>query len=262
MNVAKKKGKGGGLTPRVYGGLSKARTTRGVMTDRFRIKNGESGTVMFLEIPKDMKEFDQHQFRDRGKWNYVPCAGDDCPLCEDEDSDVAKVHYRFVCNVYNLGTKKCEILEGPKTLAGRIRQRYGTDKKKQKRFLKKTFEISKLDGETVEWDVETSDEDPVSEKVLANLKKHDLMADITGSMERYFGNKLPKKGSKTALDDDDYDEDDEDDEDTEYDEDDLEEMDLSEVRKIAKSLKIKTVDAEGDKRSKAKLIKLIIKAQG
>lgn len=256
MADKKRKGSKGGLSPQVYGGLSKARTQRGSMTNRCKVKEGETVTVQFLEIPKKMLEFDQHQFRDRGKWNYVPCAGEGCPLCEDEDSEVSKINYRFVCNVYNKGTKKVEILEGPKTLAGRIRQRYGTDKKKQKRFPHKMFEVSKLPTEgAVEWDVESSDETPLKESKLEALKPYDLLASVTESMERYFGS-VPKKGSKTALDDDDYEEDEE------YDEDDLDEMDPKAVRKIAKSLGIKTVDSEGEKRPKAKLIKLIIKKQG
>lgn len=249
-----KRGKGGGLSAKTYSGLSKKRMEKSGSGTNLRIKKGESATVQFLEVPKNMLEFDQHQFQDKGKYNYVPCAGDDCPLCEDDDEQVSNVKYRFICNVWDFGSGKVKTLEGPKTLAGRIRARY--DRKKD-RFLKRTFDVSLYDTEPSEWDVEGSDEDPLPTSKTKELKRHDLQKTINDSLQRYFGNALPSKGSKSALDDDD-----EDFEEDEYDEDDLDEMEPSEVKKIAKSLGIKTVNKEGDKRSKAQLIKLILKKQG
>lgn len=264
MAKDKKKGKakkGSGLSPKIYGGLSKKRMAQKSATNRCVVKAGDTVTVQFLEVPDDMKEFDQHQFRDRNRWFYVPCAGKNCPLCDDEDPDVAKVNYRFICNVWNFKTKRVEILEGPKTLAGRIQFRW---ERKKKSFLKRTYDVSKFDTQPVEWDCDSGDEDALPAAKVAKLKKFDLEDDITQSMARYFDSEsLPSKGSKTALDDDDDDDyEDDDDEDTEYDEDDLDDMSNKEVRKIAKSMGIRTKDSDGDPISKSKLIKRIIKKQG
>lgn len=269
MMAKKDKGKpkGKGLTPQVFSGLNRKRMAKGTGGNRCQVPQGTTVTVMILDTPDEMMEFNQHQFRDGGKWNYVPCAGDNCPLCQDDDEDVRKIHYRFITNVYNMASKQVEILEGPKSLSGRIMQRYDSIFKKKKKvskanaaFLAKVYDISKLKTTPVEWDVETADDDRLSESKYEKLKKFDLKKDIEASMERYFGDGVPAGGSKTALDDDD--EEDEDYEEDEYDEDDLEEMDRAAVVKIAKGLGIKSKDSEGEKRSKDKLIKLIIKKQG
>lgn len=250
----KKKGRGDGdLAPVIYKGLSDKRMAKGSATNRCRVDKGKTVTVQFLNAPDDMREFDQHQFQDGGKWQYVPCIGKDCPLCDDDDDQVSRTHYRFICNVWNFSTKRVEILEGPKTLAGRIKYRW---KKRKDSFLKRTYDVSKFDTQPVEWDVESADDNALPSSKRKGLKLYDLDKDIKESLQRWFGDNTPEpKTSKTALDDDDYEEDDE------YDEDDLDEMKWSEVAKIAKGLKIKTKDDDGDKIPKAKLIKRILKKQ-
>lgn len=259
--------KGGGLSVPVQGGLNKKNYTKkagGV--DRIQLDKGKTVTVQFLFPINDTdnwKEIDQHQFQERNRWNYVPCLGDDCPLCADDDRDVAKTTYRFLTNAYDLENKRIAVLEGPKDLSGRIAARFTTlaKKKKSKLFTKKTYDISKMDTTPVSYDVETSDDDPVPEKRIDLKKCIDLDAYILEQAKRYFGDDMPSSGKsskRSAMDD----EDDEEYEEDEYDEDDLEEMDKSELRKIAKAIGAKTKDKEGEPLSKSKLIKSIIKKQG
>jgi hypothetical protein len=258
----KSKGLSSGLSPRMYSGLSKKRMEKGQASNRLILKQGKTQTVQFLDTPDEMKEFDMHQFQDGGKWNYVPCAGDDCPLCEDDDPDVARTRYRFICNVYSFSDKAVRVMNGPKDLSGRIMQRYerlrksagGSRKKAAKRFLSKTYDVTQLNTQPVTYDVEAADDEPVQ---TDKLKKLDLEAYIINDMKRYFGaDGMPDGGGKTAMDDDDEDE-----QEDEYDEDELDEMTPGEVRSIAKGLGIKLVDKDGEKRKKSALIRLILKKQ-
>lgn len=249
--------KSGGLTVRTFGGLSKERyAKKGTGGDRVVIKQGDTVTVQFVAPITDSdawKEIEQHQFQDNNRWNYVPCLGDNCPLCEDEDNDVRKTHYRFFTNVYDFKQKKVAILEGPKDLSGRIAFRY---EKRKKTFLDRTWDVSKMATTPVSYDVEAGDEDPVR---IKTAKLIDLDAYILSEATRYFGEDMPtgKSKGKSALDDDD-----EDAEDDEYDEDDLEEMSTKEIKSIARNMKIKLVNPKTDEpRSKSTLIKLILKKQ-
>lgn len=255
----KAKPSGKGLSPTIWKGLSKKRYTKGSATNRCKIDTGSTVTVQFIDDPSTMTEFVQHQFRDGGKWNYVPCAGDDCPLCEDDDPDVSKQNYRFLANVYNLATKQVEILEGPKTLAGRIAFRWGNKGKRSKKlFPNRTWDITKFDTQPVSYDVERGDDSPLKLDRIAAMKPYDLEADVTESLRRYYGDDMPAKGGKTAMDDDAEDEDYEEDE---YEKEDLEEMERSEIRKIARAYGIKT-KRNGEPVPKSKLIKAILREQG
>lgn len=252
--ATKTKKKKGGLSPVIYKGLNEGRMKKGSNSPRVILKQGDTATMQFLTGIKEFREYDSHQFQERNRWNYVPCAGDGCPLCEDEDPDVSKVTYRFCCNVWVPKEKKVLVLEGPKDLSGRIALRFKSNKKK---FTKRMFDVSKLKTTPVSYDVERSDGrviDPDSVELI------DLEAFIISEMERYFGDSTPKisKKGRSSLDDDDDDDADED----EYDEDELEDMEISEVRSIAKGLGIKLKDKDGEKRKKSALIKLILKKQG
>lgn len=247
---------GGGLKPTIYRGLNDKRMAKGSNTPRLILKQGDTASVQFLTSIKEFREYDMHQFQERNRWQYVPCAGDGCPLCEDEDPDVSKVSYRFCCNVWVPKEKKALVLEGPKDLSGRIALRFKGNKKK---FTRRIYDVSKLKTTPVSYDVERSDGrtiDPDSVELI------DLDKFITDEMERYFGDSTPKpsKRGRSSLDDDDDDDDDGDDD--EYDEDELDDMELSEVKSIAKSLGIKPVDKDGNKRKKSALIRLILKKQG
>ena len=252
-----KKNKKGGLSPKSFGGLSKKRMEKGQASDRIFMKKGETATVQFLGATDDeevFREFYVHQFQDGGRWTYVPCAEDNCPLCEDEDPQVSKAHYRFCTSVYSLKDKKVAILEGPKDLAGRIDRKCSRNAKK---FLRKTWDISKLDTTPVSYEVEEADDRAVS---TDGLKPMSLPGYIEQEQRRYFGNDMPtesKKSGKTALDDDDDDA-----EDDSFDEDELEEMSTKEIKKIAKSLKISLDNPKNNEpRSKSRLIQLILKKQ-
>ena len=260
--MAKKKSKseGGGLSVRTFGGLNKSRYTKGTGGDRVILKQGDTVSVQFLAPIDDAsqwKEINQHVFQEGKRWNYVPCLGDDCPLCDDEDSDVRKTSYRFFTNVFNFKTKKIEILEGPKDLSGRIAYKY---EKNKKRFTQRVFEISKLATTPVSYDVDL-DEERRAKSSIDTAKAIDLDEYLNSQAVRYFGDDMPAPGKKskgkkrTALDDDDVIED-------EYDEDELEEMEWSDLKQVATSLGIKLKDKEGNKRKRPTLIKLIIKKQG
>lgn len=259
---SKKGGKSsGGLSVQSFGGLSKKRYTKGQGVPRITLKQGDTRTVQFAAPISDedqWKEIEQHQFQDNGKWNYVPCLGKNCPLCEDEDNEVRKTHYRFFTNAYDFKEKQWAVLEGPKDLSGRIARKFERlEKKKVGSFLKRTFDISKMATTPVSYDVEMGDDDPVK---LDPKKLVDLKAYLHDQAVRYFGEDMPtsKSKGKSALDDDDDDADED-----EYDEDDLEEMSPKEVKAVAKGLGIKLINPKTDeKRSKATLIKLILKKQG
>lgn len=250
-----------GLTARTYSGLNKDRMKKGTGGNRCQFKVGENVTVQFLDTPAEMVEYDEHVFNDGG-WKYVPCIGKGCPLCEDEDSDVRKIGYKMLANVYNFKTQKVEVLSGPKTLAGRIFSRYDSEAKRAKskgkknQFLNKTWQIDKLDQVPVSYDIDQGDKDAI--QLGSKHKKFDLNEYINGDLQRYYGEDMPKpkKSKRSALDDDDADDDDA------YDRDDLEEMSSKEVKAIAKSLKIKAVNPKTEEpRSKSALIKLILKNQ-
>lgn len=259
-----KKDKGrGGLTPQTFGGLNASRyKKKSGFGDRLQLKQGDSADVQFVAPISDQdqwKEISQHQFQDRGKWNYVPCLGDDCPLCDDDDRDVSKTTYRFFTNAYSFKDKKVVIVEGPKDLSGRIARKFGRcEKRKKGSFLKKTWEISKLATTPVSYEVEEADRKVVT---IDPKQLVDLDAYIKAEAERYFGDDMPttsgkKESKRTALDDDD----DEADEDF-YDEEELEEMEWADLKRYAKQLGVKLVDKEGEKRKRPALIRLILKKQ-
>lgn len=241
---------GKGITPKTFGGLNKSRmqTGSGSAFPRVKMKDGETVSLQFFGPINDenaFKEFDQHQWRDKN-WNYVACLGKNCPLCDDEEADVAKARYRFVALVYNLGDKQVQILEGPGTLAQRISLKY---EKRPKTFVKKVWDITRLDTVPTSYDVDTSDEDPIA---ISGKKRLDLQAYIDESASRYFGKDIPKGGAKSALDDDDYEDDDE-----TYTKADLLDMTSKELRKVAREFKVKT-----DDRSKKQIIQAILRKQG
>jgi hypothetical protein len=269
--MAKSKGKakgrgGGGLSVAIGGGLNKKNyAKKGSGGDRLVLKQGDTATVQFVAGCDDSdhwKEISQHQFQDKGRWNYVPCLGDDCPLCEDDDRDVSKVTYRFFTNVYSMKDKKIVILEGPKDLSGRIARKWeGAEKKKPGLFLKRTYDVSKLATTPVSYDVEIGEDNTKKIDMKGCI---DLDAYIRSEAARYYGDEMPgvsdkksgKKKKRTALDDDE----DEAEEDT-YEREELMEMDWTDLKRLAKSLKIKLVDKEGEKRKRTALVKLILKAQ-
>lgn len=246
---------------KVFGGLHKDRyEKRARGADRLELQQGDSAVVQFVAPITDekfWKEIDQHQFQDKG-WRYVPCLGEGCPLCDDDDKDVAKTTYRFFTVVWDFKEKRLAVAEGPKDLSGRIGRRYEGLKKKGKEdtFLKKTYLVSKNKTTPVSYDIETDDKKPVK---IDLSKAPDLDAYIEDQKVRYFGEDLPKatkkkgkgkKGQKTALDDDAA-------EDDELTKDELNDLSDKKLTAYAKEVGIKKPDVSDRKG----LIKQILKKQ-
>jgi hypothetical protein len=251
---------GKGLTPKSFGGLSKSRSASGGSSFprvKFTDKDSSFSLQFFgnIEDESAFKEFEQHQWREK-YWNYVACLGDNCPLCDDEDEDVSKQHYRFVAVVYNHDAKQVQILEGPGTLAQRIIMKA---EKRPESFVKRVWDITRLDTTPTSYDVDQSDERPVNLRSKAAL---DLQAYIDESASRYFGKNAVSSGSKkkskrSALDDDDdYEDDDE-----TYTKADLMDMSARELKEVAQSLKVKLLDRDGDRKSKQQVIREVLKKQ-
>lgn len=251
---------GGGLTVKSFGGLNKGRfNKKGSSVNRIKFNDNKVHPVQFVGNPNDegaFLEIDQHQFQDDG-WKYVPCLGDGCPLCEDEDGEVSKVHYRFFTNVYDFKEKKFCVMEGPKTLAAGIGRKFErAEKKKKGSFLKKTYEITQIKGTPVTYEIEMGDERPVT---VDPKKLVDLNEYVEQQARYYYGDDMPtgkksKKGKgkeKTALDDDDADSD-------EFSKKELKKMSEKDLLKAAKVVGVKKAK---DIEDRDDLIKQILKAQ-
>lgn len=248
------------MKAKTYSGLNKDRmASNAFFQDRVNFKKGDSFEGQFLTGIDGFMEYDIHAFQEKGKWRFIPCAGEDCPLCEDDDPQVSKTSYRACCNVWHSKEKKVMILEGPKDLFSRIATRYkrfAKDAKSRKKWTRTVFEISKFATSPISHDVEASDRKAVDPE---GLKLHDLQAYVDGEMTRYYGSnsklarKLAKKGKgkkKSSLDDVTDDEG--------YSKDELEEMSLKKLGKVATSVGVHEVPT---KDTAAKVIKKILKAQ-
>lgn len=204
-----------GLSVKTYAGLNKKRMeSKGGGGDKCIIKQGDTVAVQPLQKPSEMLEFDQHGWKDGGKWYFVPCTGDDdCEPCQSEDNNISRKSYVFACNVYNLKDRKVQVLAGPKTLATQMFYRY---QRKPAMFLKRVYDITKFPTTPVTYNFEIAEEQPVK---TTGLKLIDLDGYVQGELDRYYGSDdkpSRKSGGKSSLDDDDEDDLDEDD----FDEDD------------------------------------------
>lgn len=247
-----------GLSVRTFKGLNKKRMASGGGSGlRVVLKQGETGTFQFLDEPSEMREIERHEFQEDGKWNFVPCAGDDCPLCDDEEEDKAKSRYRFYANVYDIKQKKVLVLDGPKDLAGRVFAKY---ERKASMFKKRVWDISKLGTTPVSYDVDLAEKDPVP---TTRLEKHDLDDYLLAELKRYYGDDLEAASTgKSALeDDDDIDDEDEDDEEDGPDEDEMGEMRPSELKRYAREVGLSRTTIDGVT-SRAALIRRIVKKRG
>lgn len=241
-NVAKPEGP---IGPKMFKGLNEGRMKSGVgrFADRTKFVQGDTIDVQFLDLISEFVEYDQHQFRDGGKWKYVPCGGDNCPLCADDDSEVSKTHYRFSCNVYNHDTKRVEVFEGPKTLSALISKRYGKvahkakgdEDKLRKLWTNSVWEMSKMKTQPVSFDVDEGDSDPVTSKRWEG-KTFDLQKNIIEQFKFYFGDDVDIRAldakedteAKSSMDDDGV---------TKKE---LKEMDDDALKKVGKSFGIKS----------------------
>lgn len=257
--MAKKQKKKGnkprkGLSVKTYSGLNKKHyTQKGGGGVRVMFKEGETVPLQFLQEPDSFREYDMHSFREGPKqFVSVPCAGDDCPLCEDDDDDISKTSYQFVCNVYNLKERKVQVCRGGKDIAGKIMLRY---ERKPDRFLKRVFDVTAMPGNFRTYDVSLAEEAPVK---TANLKLIDLDEWLVKEATEYYGDDrdivvAPQDEENTGRDDDEDDEDDDDDEDDEHTAESLKAKKLGELRKIADEIEV-----EHDGLKKAELIAAIL----
>ena len=234
------KPKGKGLSIQTHSGLSEARMAAagGGNSKRIFLPMGKPVMVQFLDTPDEMKEYDIHSFQSGGKWRYVPCTGhDDCPLCNDDDPEVAKQKYRFCCNAYDVKRKKVGIVEGPQALAVRIMGRF---KGRPETFKKKVFMVTKMNTTPVSFDI-----DVVDDKYAFRVKeaKLDLDEFVKEEHEAFITGNAPvgKKKSKSSLDA--YDDEDEaDDEEEVHTKDELMEMEWGPLKRLALSLDIDITD--------------------
>ena len=210
---SKKKNKGAGLRPKSSTGLNKKNyRQKSGGGDRVRFEEGKTIALQFLHSPKEFQEFEMHQFKEGKQWTSVPCVGDECVLCEDDDDDISKTRYQFIACVYNFKEKKVQVLRGGKDLAGKIMLKYEKLKKagKGKKFVKTVYDITQMPGQFVTYDVDKSDDDP---KNPDKLEAIDLDEWLRKQLEDYYGEDGPPSSLDDDDDDDDEDDDDEDDDD-------------------------------------------------
>lgn len=174
------------LAPQIHGGLNEDRMKSGggKFAERVEVKTGGIARVQFLTDPSDPNgfvEIDQHQFKASGRWNYIACGGKGCPMCKDDDPEVAAIKYRFFAVVWDFSKKKVAILEGPKTLSQKIFKRWKENKKK---FTSTVYEVSKEAGPPVQWDIGMINKKPTSTK---NLDLIDIRANIVEQFKWALG---------------------------------------------------------------------------
>jgi hypothetical protein len=256
------KGKGAakkGLSAATFAGLNQNRMSSSAGgSNRIKWEEGKSVPIQFLTDPTEFREFYQHVFQDEGKWNYVPCAGDGCPLCVDEDERKRKKSYQFYAVAYDLKERKVSIAKGPKTLATQIFYRY---QRKPSMFLKRVYDVTRFPTTPVSYGFDIAEEPPVDTTKV----KHDIDLDeaINSELKRYYGDDLASAIKASSLDDDDpeFEDEDEDDEEEESedepDEEELEEMEWADLKKYARSVGVKK-----DTRKRSELISAIMSERG
>lgn len=257
MAKSSKSKKGTGLRPKTFNGMNKKRfgqQASGGFRNRLPLKKGTTRSVMFLHKPdpdsEHYEEYDVHAFQENGRWKFVPCAEDGCPLCDADDEKMRRTSYRFCTNVYDLETKKVMILEGGSNLATVIHAKFA---RKPAKFLKRCWDLTMFPTQPVTFGCDISEEDAVPSSVLNKVKEHDLLEYIMGEMKAYYGEDLDNVDlSRTSLDDDDDDEDEDDeyDEDDEEDEDDEDEEDEDEDDELVRKKSKKSSKKTSSKKSK------------
>lgn len=212
-----------GFSAKTFKGMSKKRMEAGGGNFGLRVPLKENTTVpiQFLETPEQATEFEVHAFQEEGRWEFVPCAGDNCPLCQSDNDKVRRTSYRFLICVYNLEAKKVQFLEGPRQLAGAIFYRY---ERSPSKFLKRTFDITRFPTTPVSYQFELGEDELLTAAAVAKLTMLDHDEYLLGEMKRYYGDQLPAEGP-SALDDDEDDEDLDDDLDDDDDLEDDEDLD-------------------------------------
>lgn len=204
----------GGLSTKAFGGLNKKNYEKkaGTFGQRIKFVEGERVIVQFSGNPDDedaFKEFFQHSWKEGNRWFFVPCTGDNCPLCEEEDEEKAKKTYRFIAKVWNFSEKKMQILDGPKDLAGRIVYQYDRSKTK---FLSRVWDIMPLATQPRTYQVDYNDEVRAKRELVDDPKNPiDLDKYLEDNLKNYYGSDGLVLGKSSLDADDEFDEDDDDD---------------------------------------------------
>jgi len=253
------------LSPNVFkGGISEKRLGERAARqaaaagggDQLRYKVGDTRLVQFFGEPTDTTyflEFAQHQFKAGNTWNYIPCAGEDSPDCEpcqSEDDSKSKIHNRLICVVWSFKDRAVKILEGPNALSQNIFHQW---KRAPERFLKRTYEITKLNTQPVGYSVDRGEERPID---LSNKEPLDLNKYLVDAMQKYYAG----ISSRPSTLDDDEDEDIEDEEmednEEEPEEDEMLDKDAyswSDLKEYAREVGVRS-----DTKSRSELVKLIL----
>lgn len=242
-----------GLSIKTFKGLNETRMQKGSFNRgiRVQLKDNDIIPIQFTCDPDEFVEYSVHVWRD-GNWNFVPCLGDSCPLCADEDDGRRKTSYQFATVVYNLKEKKYQILVGPKDLAGRILNRF---QRAPGRWNKRTYEISRYPTTPVSYEFAVGEEDMVrvDAKKVAEL---DIDKYLEDEAKRFYGDELPSATSAMDEGDEDDDLEEDDDEVEEYTVKDLKAMRVGKLREVAEALGVDT-----DGLSKTDIVNGIIEAQ-
>lgn len=255
----------GGLKAKTFKGLNKRRMASrsggggsGIM--RVKVQDDKVNTVQFRATPDEFEEIEQHGWQQDGKWMFVPCVGEGCPLCASEDDKVRKTSYRFIAPVYDFATKEQRVLEGPATMASLIFRRFEAAPSK---FKKRVWELTRFSGTPTTFDMTQSEETPINP---ARMKEPaDVHKYIQGAVDWYYEN----AGADVSSLDDSFDDDGEWEEDEDwadeaeepegYSEDDLLAMGPSALQEAAAEVNIKV--SKVTKENRKKLIAAILKRQ-
>lgn len=231
-----------GLTVKTYGGLSESRmASKQGSGKRLFLPKGKTVPVVFLTGPDQMKEYDQHVWKEGSKWKFVPCVEQEdgeCPFCSDDDPQVAKTSYVFAANVWDVKNKCVRVMTGPTKLSMLVLKRY---KSRKKQWLKTVFDVTQMNVTPVQYDIDATDED--LPRIKGDL--YDLEEFVQEEFDNFMGNEKVKNTSKSrsTLDDDDEDDESEDaDDDEPHTKADLKEMPWKDLKKLARSLDIDTED--------------------
>jgi hypothetical protein len=188
-----------GLTAKTFKGLDKKRMKKrsGGGGDRVKVEDDKPNTVQFYVAPDEFEEFEQHGWQSGGNWNFVPCAGEGCPLCTNEDEKIRKTSYRFCAPVFDHKQKKSLILEGPQTMASIIFRRYeACERRRAGSFLRKVWDVTRFSGTPTTFDCEESESTAKNPNGLP--ERLDPAKYIQAQMDRYYEN---ASADVSALDD-------------------------------------------------------------
>lgn len=238
--------------------------------DRLGIAKGETKLVQFYGETSNEDywlEFPQHVWKSNGKWNFIPCIGPDngCARCASDEEGAEKTSPGFIAAVWSFKDKGPKVLTGPMGLLTRIVYRY---RRASDRFLRRTWEITRLNTEKTDYDVSQGEDRPIN---LSNHEAIDLRKWLITEYEKYAATVSKAKKSRGPSTLDDYDDEEDEDEEIEDDseeedgptEDDLmdkEEYPLSELKKYAKEVGVK-ITPEISK-NRITIVKKIIRARG